>query len=261
MKTFFLTSVLTLCVTLTSLAQAQTIPLTVDSAQSSVAISIADFSGSSQLSGGASLDLESSNPPSGIAQITDLNLVLDNGLNFGFALVVSGSTLPGDVTISMVTPGSPGTISSNSFGQLGNSLELGGQLTVLDPFGVAGGNQAIDLSAITISPLDFTSIDVTQSGNVITISSAFTINESATLANGGDLPVIIDGTFVASGEVPTPVVLLGDVNIDGTVDCFDISPFITFLFTREFQTEADVDQSGAVNFGDILPFVTILFGP
>ena len=55
-----------------------------------------------------------------------------------------------------------------------------------------------------------------------------------------------------------PDFLLGDVNRDGVVDFFDISPFITVLSGGEFQLEADMDQNGSVNFFDISPFITAL---
>ena len=50
----------------------------------------------------------------------------------------------------------------------------------------------------------------------------------------------------------------GDVNMDGTVDFFDIAPFVAVLSAKGFQAEADVNGGGAVNFLDILPFVEIL---
>ena len=53
---------------------------------------------------------------------------------------------------------------------------------------------------------------------------------------------------------------LGDVNMDGSVDFLDISPFVSVLSLGRFQAEADCDQSGAVNFLDISPFVAILSG-
>ena len=46
----------------------------------------------------------------------------------------------------------------------------------------------------------------------------------------------------------SPVLLLGDVNLNGSVDFLDISPFVSILSTGAFQAEADVDQSGSVNF-------------
>ena len=55
-------------------------------------------------------------------------------------------------------------------------------------------------------------------------------------------------------------VLLGDVDLNGTVDFLDISPFISVLSDGIFQCEADCDGSGAVDFLDISPFIAILSG-
>ena len=52
--------------------------------------------------------------------------------------------------------------------------------------------------------------------------------------------------------------LLGDVNLDGVVDFFDIGPFINILSANGFQLEADIDQNGIVDFFDISPFIAIL---
>ena len=56
-------------------------------------------------------------------------------------------------------------------------------------------------------------------------------------------------------------ILLGDVNLDGVVDFFDIQPFVDLLSSGEFQDEADVDENRIVNFFDIAPFIDILSGP
>jgi hypothetical protein len=55
--------------------------------------------------------------------------------------------------------------------------------------------------------------------------------------------------------------LLGDVNLSGTVDFLDITPFIAVLSSNGFQAEADCDQSAAVDFLDTTPFIAILSGP
>ena len=257
MKSSLLTIVFTLCGLLTSLTNAQVIPLTIDSSQSGVSVGVAGVSGVSTMSGTATIDLESSNPPSGNAQITDLNLVLDESVSFNFALgLLMGSTLPGDVAISLETPGNPGVISGTSFSQLANSLALGGDLNITDLFGVAGGSQTIDLSTLEIPPADFTSVEITQSGDVITVTSSFLISESVNLA-AGPFDFTVAGTFVATGEAP-PSEMLGDVNLDNNVDCFDISPFIRVLSTGDFQTEADLNQDEAVNLRDIFPFIGVL---
>lgn len=53
---------------------------------------------------------------------------------------------------------------------------------------------------------------------------------------------------------------LGDSNQDGTVDFFDISPFIAALTSGFYLKEADCNEDGEVNFRDISPFIGILSG-
>ena len=259
MKTLLLTIGFAITGLLTSFSQAQSIPLTIDSTQSSVSISISGITSSSPLSGNATLEIQSSGPPAGNAQITELNLVLEQGLSFSFFFgVVTVSSSPGDVTLSMVTPGTAGTVTGNSFDQLANSLALSGNLNVSDPLGFAGGNQTFDLSELELGPVDFNSINISQSGDVITINSIATIMEMVNFGVG-DMPLVVDVTYVSTGMVPETT-LLGDVNLDGVVDFLDISPFILILSTSEFQTEADIDQNDVVNFLDISPFIILLSG-
>ena len=54
--------------------------------------------------------------------------------------------------------------------------------------------------------------------------------------------------------------MLGDVDMNGMVDFFDIQPFIDLLSNGEFQFEADIDGDGEVTFFDIQPFIDILSG-
>ena len=55
-------------------------------------------------------------------------------------------------------------------------------------------------------------------------------------------------------------ILLGDVNLDGVVDFFDIQPFVDRLTGRTYQFEADIDGNNLVNFFDISPFITDALG-
>ena len=55
-----------------------------------------------------------------------------------------------------------------------------------------------------------------------------------------------------------PVILLGDVNLDGVVNFSDIPAFIALLQSGEFQAEADCNGSGDVDFSDIPLFIDIL---
>ena len=52
--------------------------------------------------------------------------------------------------------------------------------------------------------------------------------------------------------------LLGDVNLDGVVNFFDIAPFIELLSTGGFQIEGDTNLSGEINFLDIALFIDLL---
>jgi hypothetical protein len=62
--------------------------------------------------------------------------------------------------------------------------------------------------------------------------------------------------------VSAATVLLGDVDLSGTVDFLDITPFIGVLSGSGIpdQPEADCDESGTVDFLDITPFIAILSG-
>ena len=235
---------------LTTFAQGQVIPLTTDTNLSSISITIAGATSSSQLSGDATFELQSNT-----AQISDLDLVLDDGLNFSLFSVASASTSPGDATIALVTPGAAGVVSGNTFNQLANSLTLAGDLNIVDIFGFVGGTRTFDLSEIEIAPVDFNSVNITQLGNLITISNSATIIDTINLG-AGDLPLEIELDFVASGIVPE--LLIGDVNLDGSVNGSDILPFIQLLVTGGFQNEADCNQNNSLDFLDIPSFIILL---
>ena len=64
--------------------------------------------------------------------------------------------------------------------------------------------------------------------------------------------------ITVGGATPDPI--KGDVNQDGTVDFFDIQPFIDVLSSGEFQAEADVNCDTVVDFFDIQAFIDILAG-
>ena len=58
---------------------------------------------------------------------------------------------------------------------------------------------------------------------------------------------------------PLPI-LLGDVNLDGTINLLDVGPFIDRLANGTFQVEADCNEDGVVNLLDVEPFIAILSG-
>jgi hypothetical protein len=78
--------------------------------------------------------------------------------------------------------------------------------------------------------------------------------------NYGMTPADFSSIAIPQFGVSSTVVLLGDINLDGTVNFLDISPFISVLSGTAFQAEADCNESGAVDFLDITPFIGILSG-
>ena len=148
-----------------------------------------------------------------------------------------------------------------------------------------GGNtgSAVVGSAFgTLFPLGNGTFNVTNTGDVNTIllsldeaGEAFAVSQ---INSGGLLRIIatpsdtsVQATYSGAGSIldpPSPPVLslsatppgvlLGDVNLDGVVDFFDISPFIDRLSSGTFQAEADIDGNGVVDFFDISPFIDIL---
>jgi hypothetical protein len=54
--------------------------------------------------------------------------------------------------------------------------------------------------------------------------------------------------------------ILGDVNLDGSVNLFDVPPFVERLVSGTFQAEADINVDGVVNLLDVAPFVALLSG-
>lgn len=54
--------------------------------------------------------------------------------------------------------------------------------------------------------------------------------------------------------------LLGDVNMDCSVDLLDVNSFVEAVSTGTFIAEADINQDGNVNLLDVAPFVALLAG-
>ena len=79
-------------------------------------------------------------------------------------------------------------------------------------------------------------------------------------ANEGNEELELDNIEIVANLVPDSGGLLGDVNLDGVVNFFDIAPFIALLSAPDFQFEADINGDGQVNFFDIQPFIDILSG-
>ena len=206
---------------------ADLIPLTVDTTNSFLNLSIAGQPAQqSQASGTATIDLSAHSATSGNAQLTTLDLTLDDQLTFtnipitvgGFITVnATASTTGGDLTVSLLAPGAPGAITGGTFDQLANQVGFTGDVTVSAPL-VAP--MVFDLSTVTAPPVDFISVNITQSGSVITVTGDFEVSAAPVVA-GNVIAIEGEGQFVATGILepkPTPepgstMVLIGMASV------------------------------------------------
>lgn len=97
-------------------------------------------------------------------------------------------------------------------------------------------------------------------GQVFTTDSTSTEAGDYTLNYNGQTTT---GTLAAGGVdfysfTIGGTVILGDCDLNGTVNFFDIQPFVEILSGDTFLAQADCNQDGVVNFFDIQFFVEIL---
>ena len=145
---------------------------------------------------------------------------------------------------------------ANAARNLGNGVEVGIYLNgdLLNPIfeSSISSDHDVDLSNVFsgTSNVSFNEIVSVEAGDRV----EFTVFTGPQGTDQG-----FDGTALRASitTVPQPPIL-GDVNLDGAVNFFDIAPFIAVLSAQEFQAEADVDLNGEVNFFDIAPFIDIL---
>jgi hypothetical protein len=156
------------------------------------------------------------------------------------------NVLSGDITVGNVfTSGAPA--SDNSTNAI---THLGGGLLTDDSDPLTHDQHDdidIDMSGLADHTL--------AAGESAVIQIAF----SGGTGSGGGHHLFVDN-FAFSGTIDESAFLLGDVDLNGTVDFLDIAPFIAILSSGSFQAEADCDLSGVVDFLDIAPFISILMG-
>ncbi len=113
---------------------------------------------------------------------------------------------------------------------------------------------------------------ILREGDQITVTLADNSTEERTvgsielsqagLNDAGTMALLLSFTDGSQGiftaDVSTASPLLGDVNLDNTVNFFDIAPFIAVLAYQGNQAEADANQDGVVDFFDIASFIDIL---
>ena len=169
-------------------------------------------SDATSVSGTATLDLEPGPAPFSRARIVDLDLVLDDGMQFKLGLfnAITASTEPGDLRFSLVDPGPTASVVGGIFTQTDNVLESRGTIHT----NIEG---PIDLATLGQVSVDLENLSLSQQDDTITLRSPFTVVEETTIDNVplvGSVPVTmtLSGTLVATGDaIPS----MGDMVWDG----------------------------------------------
>ena len=208
MQFYFLPS---LCISiailfLSNVAQAE---LIVDSSLSVATVAVGAVSDTTTTSGTLDLQVSPGTSPFSTAQITDLDLTLDEALSFGLGLATL-NTDPASISIELLSAGPAGSVNDEMFDQQGNILGVSGQGNLVNLF---GGSTPIDLDTLGAQNVDFNNILITESGGIVTVDASYSF---AGVTNG--LNVNVNGRVVASGPataVPEPTT----AGIIGTVSC------------------------------------------
>ena len=135
-------------------------------------------------------------------------------------------------------------------------------------------NQIAGIIALDITDLVKGWADGSIANNGLTFTSSQNVPQAAYFSNAtietslGAMPMAADGIDQARILTESSIQFvplggedlfeIGDVNRDGEIDFFDISPFIELLSSGEYQHEADINQDDVVDFFDISPFISLL---
>lgn len=102
-------------------------------------------------------------------------------------------------------------------------------------------------------------VDLTSLGEVQSVEFRFFTTDSGIFGFNTPVYVAVDNlSFTTVAGPSNSDVLLGDINLDGTITFADIPSFIAILLSGAFQAEADTNEDGSVTFEDIPPFIAIL---
>ena len=104
------------------------------------------------------------------------------------------------------------------------------------------------------------------------VYTLFTFNNASSLQvdpiQFGEVPAGFSGQLVLSTQLKRvdlvidtiDPVILGDVNIDGSVDLLDVNPMVALLSSGGFLVQADINGDGEVNLLDVPGFIELLSG-
>ena len=175
-------------------------------------------SDSSALSGAGITELASVDAPFGSAQITELQLLLDDGVEFSLRLGLTARAEPGATRVTLLEPGPAGAVVDGKFDQLDNLFAFEGEVWLSTQ-----PNEPLDLSTVDPVTASLYGIELIDNGTQIDSLMNFDLQFVTSLSTEGlpfEVPLTIDiaGGVQAIGMKP----LAGDWNGNGELDAEDI---------------------------------------
>ena len=174
-----------------------------------------------------------------------------------------GDLQPGDSPAQVLFEGDV-VLGDNAITEIeigGTAVGMFDQLVVDGQFAAGGMLFANTINGFQIQPgMKFEIVSVGMNA----VGQFAGLPEGALVATIDDIELTIsyvggDGNDIVLTADSTDV-LLGDVNLDGTVNLLDVGPFVELLGGGQYQPEGDINQDGVVNLLDVGPFVNILAG-
>ena len=135
--------------------------------------------------------------------------------------------LPSDITVKLVS------LDGNGMPGLLPGFDPAAQYT----FAIAEANTIVGFDCSNVS------IDLSDFQNALAASFRLEVDSSGP----------VDQLVVQYGGV-----LLGDINLDGSVNLLDVAPFVALISNGTFAPEADMNCDGQVNLLDVDPFIQAL---
>ena len=123
---------------------------------------------------------------------------------------------------------------------------------------------SIPLSGVTTGDFDGDGdLDFSAAGDIFLNEGcmAFTRLDSSVVfsvadLNGDGKDDLIGSNSISLSQLPA----LGDVDLNGTIDLLDVSPFVDAIVSQKYQAEADINRDCMVDLLDVAPFVGLISG-
>ena len=205
--------------------------------------------------------IEIANPTSESIDLTNYRIRGEADFNFA-----TGTTLAAGQAIIVVTFDPASSLNANKLAAFEANYGIGDNVTI-----IGGLSESLSNSSGRISLQQQDIPNPLGEVAFVAIDEVFYTADAPFPNADGSGQSLQRDDFNVSGNIasnwiavaPTPgefesEFLLGDINQDGVVNFFDISPFIVTLQAQNFLAEADINGDGDVDFLDISPFIALL---